>query len=74
MPGVAPADLTDFRAGLLTGGAECATCPWFASCGGYFKWPRLDYDCTGVKGLFAGLAEAAAELRAGLDAYERRRA
>lgn len=74
VPGVAPDDLADFRAGLLAGGAECVGCPWFASCEGYFKWPRPDYDCTGVKGLFAGLAEAAAELRAGLDEYERRRA
>ncbi len=74
VPGVAPDDLAEFRAGLLASGAECAGCPWLASCEGYFKWPQPDYDCTGVKGLFAGLAEAAAELRAGLDEYERRQA
>ena len=42
---------------------ECRTCEFFQNCGGYFKWPRRDYACAGVKRLFGELREAAAELR-----------
>lgn len=54
--------------GLLVDGAECAECAFFSCCRGYFKWPRRDYDCGGVKTLFATLQQAADELRADLDA------
>ena len=42
---------------------ECRTCEFFQNCSGYFKWPRRDYACAGVKRLFGELREAAAELR-----------
>jgi hypothetical protein len=46
--------------------SECDTCEFFDRCGGYFKWPNPDFDCEGVKGLFATLRTAAAELRTDL--------
>jgi len=46
--------------------SECDTCEFFDRCGGYFKWPNRDFDCEGVKGLFATLRSAAAELRTDL--------
>ena len=63
-PGSDPASFVE-RWGntLLSEGAECTECPFFASCRGYFKWPRRDYDCTGVKTLFHTLQQAADELR-----------
>ncbi len=45
---------------------ECDTCEFFDRCGGYFKWPNRDFDCEGVKRLFATLRTAAAELRTDL--------
>ena len=68
----APPAVADFRDALLAGGAECGGCPWLPSCEGYFKWPRTQYDCTGVRSLLGELAGAAAELRAGLAEYEAR--
>jgi len=53
---------------LRNEGAECAECPFFAPCRGYFKWPRRDYDCAGVKTLFRTLQQAADALRADLAA------
>ena len=53
---------------LRTEGAECAECPFFAPCRGYFKWPRRDYDCAGVKTLFGTLQQAADALRADIAA------
>ena len=45
---------------LLEEGAECVTCPWQQSCGGYFKWPDRGYSCEGIKELFS-IVQAAAE-------------
>ena len=59
----AAADLPTWIDQALATAAECRTCPFLESCGGYFKWPRHDYDCAGVKRVFALLQEAAAELR-----------
>lgn len=52
-----------FRRALLAERAECVTCEFWQTCGGYFKWPRRDYDCRDVKRLFRALAGAATELR-----------
>lgn len=59
---------------LLAERGECAGCEFFANCGGYFKWPRADYDCGGVKEVFRTLREAAEELRLSLEAFEVSRA
>jgi len=65
---VAPdAGLAVWMEQILAAGAECQTCEFRQSCGGYFKWPRPDYDCAGVKRLFRTLRDAAAELRRDLD-------
>jgi hypothetical protein len=42
---------------------ECAVCEYARHCDGFFKSPRRDYDCSGVKEIFAALTQAAAELR-----------
>ena len=51
-----PGDLGLFVAALqqelLAEQGECGACEFFAHCGGYFKWPRKDYSCSGVKTLF----------------------
>ncbi len=73
LPDQGPASVTAFRESLLAAGTECCACPWFASCGGYFKWPRTDVACDGVKQLFADLASAAVELRQALSAYAAQR-
>lgn len=61
------ADLGAWIAQVLATADECRSCEFLKSCGGYFKWPRRDYDCTGVKRLFGLLRDAAAELRRDLD-------
>ncbi|HOW61429.1 MAG TPA: hypothetical protein P5284_02455 [Candidatus Contendobacter sp.] len=63
----ADADLGAWIEQLLATTEECRSCEFRASCGGYFKWPRHDYACGGVKRLFGLLREAAAELRRDLD-------
>ncbi|HRD64522.1 MAG TPA: hypothetical protein PKY50_00030 [Candidatus Competibacter sp.] len=52
----------------LAAAEDCRSCEFLRSCGGYFKWPRRDYDCSGVKRLFGRLHAAAMELRRDLDA------
>ncbi|HAS52536.1 MAG TPA: hypothetical protein DCS21_12665 [Gammaproteobacteria bacterium] len=65
---VAPdAALTTWMDQVLATGDDCRTCEFRQSCGGYFKWPRPDYDCTGVKRLFGVLRDAADELRSDLE-------
>jgi hypothetical protein len=51
------------RPARLVEPGECAACEFRGICGGYFKWPRLDYACDGVKTLFRTLATAAGDLR-----------
>ena len=67
-PGDPGVFLTTWREELLTAQSECADCPFFDQCGGYFKWPDCAYPCAGVKTLFHTLHEAAAELRRDLAA------
>ena len=54
---------------LLTAGGECGACEFFAHCGGYFKWPRKEYDCGGVKTVFRTLRDASEALRSDLNAF-----
>jgi hypothetical protein len=51
---------------LLAEGAECLSCEFFNNCGGYFKWPRRDYACGGIKKVFRSLKVAADELNGDL--------
>jgi len=53
-----------FMEGLFNGGSECSGCEFLESCSGYFKWPRKEYRCDGVKAVFQKLQETAEELRA----------
>lgn len=41
----------------------CPDCEFFPHCRGYFKWPRMDYSCEGVKKIFQTLKKAAGELK-----------
>jgi hypothetical protein len=45
------------------GSSDCSACEFETRCGGYFKWPDADYNCRGVKILFATIEAAAEELR-----------
>ncbi len=69
LPDQGPTSTALFRDALVAAGAECRGCAWLSICGGYFKWPRIDYACADVKQLFSDIHLAAAELRQGLDAY-----
>ncbi|MEI2782736.1 MAG: hypothetical protein V9H25_16335 [Candidatus Competibacter sp.] len=67
-PAVAPeAGLEVWIERVLAASEDCRHCEFLRSCGGYFKWPRRDYDCAGVKRLFGQLRAAATELRRDLD-------
>jgi hypothetical protein len=59
----ADAGLDEWMEQALATHEDCRRCEFLEICGGYFKWPRRDYDCAGVKQLFDELREAAAELR-----------
>jgi hypothetical protein len=54
---------------LLAEPGECCECEFFVHCGGYFKWPRKDYGCRGVKRVFRTLRDASEELRHDLDKF-----
>jgi hypothetical protein len=60
--------VADGGMGLRPQAAECADCRFFPVCRGYFKWPRRDYDCAGVKTLLGTLEQAGEELREDLAA------
>jgi hypothetical protein len=70
----AAGDLSSFvpelKRRLLAERGECAHCQFFGNCGGYFKWPRADYECGGVKEVFQTLRDAAEELRQSLEGFE----
>ena len=51
------------RDGRREPAGECAACEFRGICGGYFKWPRPEYDCDGIRTIFRMLATAAVELR-----------
>ena len=61
--------VTAFQQELLAEQGECCACEFFAHCGGYFKWPRKDYDCSGVKTLFHTLRDASEGLRHDLTTF-----
>ena len=61
--------VADLQQALLAEQGECCACEFFAHCGGYFKWPRQDYDCNGVKTLFRTLQDASAALRHDLNTF-----
>ena len=66
-PGDTASFLDEFQRVLLAERGQCYGCEFFENCGGYFKWPRRDYDCAGVKIVFRTLKEAAGELRRDLN-------
>jgi len=61
--------IQEFTEALIGEKQECGDCEFFENCAGYFKWPRKDYRCGGVKALFQTLRAAAEELGADLAAF-----
>ncbi len=58
-----------FRDSVLAEPGECCRCDFLEHCSGYFKWPRKDYGCDGVKGLLQTMKKAAGQLREDLASY-----
>ena len=54
---------------LVAETAECRTCEFWNLCAGYFKWPRRDYDCTGIKRVLRTLVAVAADRRSDVERY-----
>ena len=54
-----PFSLETFIMKLLVEEGECNTCKFLNPCYGYFKWPRKDYVCEGVKALLKTVKMAA---------------
>ena len=69
VPGDLEVFVTTLTTELLVEEGECARCEFFPNCGGYFKWPRKEYACDGVKIVFRTLREAAGELAHDLTAF-----
>ena len=42
---------------------ECPGCEFHPHCRGYFKWPKRDYSCQGIKRIFRALKNGAEELK-----------
>jgi hypothetical protein len=61
--------IREFTKTLIDEKQECGDCGFFENCAGYFKWPRRDYRCDGVKVLFQTLRAAADELRADIASF-----
>jgi len=61
--------IKEFTEELIGEKQECGDCAFFENCAGYFKWPRRDYRCDGVKVLFQTLRAAAGELRADIASF-----
>ena len=61
--------LETFITNLLVEKGECTTCEFLKVCYGYFKWPRKDYACDGLKSLLKKVKQAAQELKQDLAAY-----
>jgi hypothetical protein len=47
----------------------CSGCEFIEYCAGYFKWPRRDYCCDGVKTIFRFLESTAGELRGDMASF-----
>jgi hypothetical protein len=58
-----------FTEELLTEKHECTRCGFLERCLGYFKWPRKEYRCDGVKAVLQKLKDAAEELKADLSSF-----
>lgn len=61
--------IREFTEELLSEKQECGDCAFFENCAGYFKWPRREYRCDGVKALFQTIRAAAGELRADIASF-----
>lgn len=53
---------------------DCRNCLYLARCWGFFKWPDHDYDCGGIKDVFARIEAAAIQLRYDITEEETTRA
>jgi hypothetical protein len=72
-PGELESFVPNLQDELLAEHSECSRCEFFDYCGGYFKWPRKDYSCDGVKRVLRGLKDAAIELEHDLELFKEAR-
>jgi len=66
--------LEEYQLDLALERSECSICPYFTTCGGYFKLPNRAFDCVEVKQIFHELTLAARKLYEDMEAYEKQRA
>ncbi len=59
-----------FKKELVAERGECSRCEFLENCFGYFKWPKREYRCDGVKSLFQLLKDAAHQLKSDLDVFQ----
>jgi hypothetical protein len=60
----------ELQEGPTVGEGECTGCEFLMNCQGYFKWPRREYRCDGVKALLHILLSASEELRVDLASFQ----
>jgi len=53
----------------IASGNECAGCEFVVNCHGYFKRPRKEYRCDGIREVLRTLKDAAGELRRDLASF-----
>lgn len=61
--------ILEMQKGLAAEKGECVDCEFLKYCQGYFKWPRREYRCDGVKALMSTLRSAGEELRADIASF-----
>jgi hypothetical protein len=68
-PDAVASSLNDFQNALMAERCERCGCEFWEQCGGYFKWPRREFTCDGVKAIFQTLRESAEDLRRDIASY-----
>lgn len=62
--------IESFAQNLIDERGECSNCEFFNRCHGYFKWPKKDYSCDGVRRIFHTLATATKEIHRDLAGHQ----
>jgi hypothetical protein len=61
--------ITEFKGELAAERSECCGCKFLDNCSGYFKWPRQEYRCDGMRDILKTLKEAAEDLRKDVSSF-----
>jgi len=62
--------IDSFAQNLIDERGECSNCEFFSRCHGYFKWPKKDYSCDGVRRIFRTLVTATNEIHRDLAGHQ----